>query len=84
MIPHLRSKVVSFPPELLAVKKQFLDLLHPGLEILLEPLVAALSLEEGLGVLETPDGESLWRIVLQEHSLHPDNLRHPKNDKSPT
>ena len=75
---NLRPEVVCFPPELLAVKKQFLNFLHPGLEILLEPLVGALCLKEGLGVLQTPDGEGFWRVILEENSLHPDNLRHPK------
>ena len=42
------------------------------------PLVSALGLKEGLGVLQTPDGECLRGIVLEEDSLHPDYLRHPE------
>ena len=67
-----------------------LDLLHPGLEVLLKSLKAALRCQESQRVLEIKrlwvgpifenghleafDSESLWRIIFQEDPFHPHSL----------
>ena len=72
----LRPRVVSLQPELLALQEQLLDLLHPLAEILLEPLLTVLLLQQGPGVVQTLDGEGFSGEILDEDSLLPHHLRH--------